>query len=137
MDSALLRFDPPLRGRVLWCLLLEVAAQHLVHKCEGHPGVGAAIPVDGAPAGVRGQDLGRAGAALGGQKVAGRNYLTRGEGAQPALDELVEADQVRVELQGRVRDEAVDAVCCLLTTCSIEVAEKRSNDVDPPLATDS
>jgi len=48
----------------------------------------------------------------------------------------VEADQVRVELHGRVRDEAVDAVCSLSTTCSIEVAEKRSNDVNSPLATD-
>jgi len=59
--------------------MLEVAAQHLVHQCEGHPGVGAAIPVDGALAGVCGQDLGGGCAALGGQKIAGRNYLAGGE----------------------------------------------------------
>ncbi len=63
--------------------------------------------------------------------------LARREGAQPALDELVEPDEVHVELQRRVRDEAVGAVRCLVTTGEVYKAEKRSDNKDPPVATDS
>jgi hypothetical protein len=54
--------DPSQRQR-----LLNGASQDLFHEGEGHPGVGAAASLDGAPAGVGGQDLGRTGPVLGGE----------------------------------------------------------------------
>ncbi len=86
-------------GRSRRRLLLESASQNLVHKGEGHPGVGTTVPVNGAPAGVGGQNFRRAGTVLGGEKVTSWYDLTRRVRAQPSLDELVEPDQVHVELQ--------------------------------------
>ncbi len=118
------------RSRSLRRLLLEGATQNLVHEGEGHPGVGPTVSVNGAPAGIGGKNIRRAGSVLGGEKVASWYDLTRREGAQPSLDELVEPDQVHVELQRRVRDEAVGAVRCLVTTGEVDEAEKRSDYED-------
>ncbi len=125
------------RSRSRRRLLLKCTTQNFVHESEGHPGVGSTVSVNGAPAGIGGQNLRRAGAVLGGEKVARWYDLARREGAHPALNELVEPDQVHVELQGRVGDEAVGAVRCLVTTGEVDEAEKRSDNKDPPVATDS
>ncbi len=59
-----------IRGRSRRRLLLKGATQNFVHEGEGHPGVGPTVSVNGAPAGIGGQNLRRAGTVLGGEKVA-------------------------------------------------------------------
>ncbi len=111
--------------------------QDLVHEGQGHPGVGTAVSVDGAPTGVGGQDFGRAGPVLGGEKITRWYDLTQREGAQPPLYELVEPDEIHVELQRRVRDEAVGAVHSLFTAGEVDEAEKGGDDEHPPVTTHS
>ncbi len=63
------------RGRLL---LFEGPPHDLVHEGESHPGVGTAAAMYGAPTGVGGQDLGRTGAMLGCEEVAGRDDIALG-----------------------------------------------------------
>ncbi len=82
-------------------VLLECAAQDRVHEGQSYPGVGHAVTMDGAPASVGSQDLGRDSPVLGCEKVSSRDHFTGWMGAQPAFYELVEPHKVKVKLHGR------------------------------------
>jgi hypothetical protein len=86
--------------------LAEVA----VDQCEGHPGVRSGGAVDGAPGGEGRQGLLEAGSLLAGQQVAGRDDQAVRAGAEPPLDKLVEAGEIRHHFQSGVRDEEMYAV---------------------------
>jgi hypothetical protein len=126
-----LAFSAALRGSHGRLLLFEGPPHDLVHKGESHPGVGTAAAMDGAPAGVGGQDLSRTGAMLGCEEVPGRNYLALGMGAEPPLNELVESHKVEMKLESRIQNLPVGAVPDLVTAGDVDVAEESRGGIEP------
>ena len=86
--------------------LAEVA----VNEGKRHPGVGGVGSVHGDPGGDGRQSLLRTGILLPSQKVAGRDHVAVGTGAEPPQDEQMQAGEVGREFQSGVRDEELDAV---------------------------
>ncbi len=84
-------------------------AEITVDQSEGHPGVRCGWAVDGAPGGEGRQGLLEAGSLFAGQQVAGWDNHAVRTGAEPPLDELVEAGEIRHHFQTGVRDEEVYA----------------------------
>ncbi len=82
--------------------------------------------MDGAPAGVGGQNLG--------EEVAGRNDLSQEVGTQPPFKELVEPDEIEMELQCCVRDQSVGAVTDFITASKVDEAKKGGNNEDLTVA---
>jgi hypothetical protein len=75
-------------------------AEITVEQSEGHPGVRGGGAVDGAPGEGR-QGLLEAGSLLAGRQVAGWDNQAVRTGAEPPLDELVEAGEIRHHFQTR------------------------------------
>ncbi len=84
--------------------------------------------MDGAPGGEGRQGLLEAGSLLAGQPVAGRDDQAVRAGAEPPLDKLVEAGEIRHHFQTGVRDEEMYAVSTVAAARLREVSRAGGDD---------